>query len=133
MNPNKRQKRNLRNIARRRIGALLREFGGKCAWCDREILTRGQITGKVVKEKPNTVHWLRDGVVVVSHLATVDHLTPISQNGCSRRWNLVPACAPCNNRRQQRGYAKFFRIRESVWYLRQRLLRGELPQVVLVT
>lgn len=123
------RRQTLRSKARRKILNLLKEFDGKCAWCDRDIVSRKQVKGKIIHdENRNAITWVtQDGLIVISILATVDHLTPISEGGCSSIWNLVPSCRSCNNKRQHYMHSKRFLIRETVWRLRERIMRDKTP------
>lgn len=119
----------LRSRARKFAKSILREFGGLCAWCDREIIRSGEVVGPIVSKTENSITWVQDGQVVVSILATMDHLTPISEGGLSKRWNLVPACRTCNGKRQHRDHFKRFLVRETVWQLRAKILRDKSPDL----
>jgi len=37
---------------------------------------------------------------------TQDHLTPLSKNGTHTKWNVLPACASCNSRKNDRNVLK---------------------------
>lgn len=41
-----------------------------------------------------------------------EHMTPISRGGLHSRWNVVPACGPCNSRKSTKTAGEF--ITESV-------------------
>ena len=59
------------------------EQGGRCFWCERPMrLPRPFDDGS----DPT--------------MATAEHLLPIARGGTDERANVVAACAPCNNRRQ---------------------------------
>jgi hypothetical protein len=57
--------------------------GGKCFWCDRDMISFNKI-----KDQSHAA------------LCTAEHLIPRSQGGRDTGWNIVAACNDCNSARK---------------------------------
>lgn len=86
---------NTKDRAARRAN-LLRHWGNgataACVWCDRILIDHGADAAS--GDRP------------VDHI-TADHIVCHNAGGSYRMTNLVPACYPCNNRRDEMPFEEF--------------------------
>ena len=86
-----------RSYSKRFLARLIEQQGGKCHWCDCEIVRRRAIRRGVIPNKDQSiVSFYRHGKKTTKARATVDHIVPLSRGGSRELPNLVAACVACN-------------------------------------
>lgn len=93
--------KNLRNASRKRVRALQRRDGSKCAFCGEWLVIHYlDVPGSVISVDHCEVVWRASHKqIVTSLIATVEHLVPVSEGGTNDLSNLRLACYPCNAKR----------------------------------
>lgn len=78
----------------------------KCYWCGAKLVWMRMIPlGYRVHfnaPKFRLTFQERDGGILTLRIASLDHVTPLSEGGSERLSNIVPACVPCNKDRAAR-------------------------------
>lgn len=99
MTPN--YNRNLHRRAREKwLERLYAKHNSLCHWCKSATAMRRFVEPASLISATNGFLTWRDGDVVLrARLATVDHVTPISEGGTNDATNVVLACADCNQNR----------------------------------
>jgi hypothetical protein len=85
----------------RHLNRLITESGGRCRWCNCEIVRVRQIKRmhEVLGENKVEITWLEDGKRRTAAVATVDHVVSLARGGSREPANLVASCARCNFKR----------------------------------
>ena len=91
----------MRQNARKRLWALRRRDGSKCAFCSEWLVIHYRdVPGRVLSIDHQEVTWrASDGTVVKSLIATIEHMIPVTRGGSNDLSNLRLSCFPCNARR----------------------------------
>jgi len=97
----KRRAERLRRCARRDwLPGLYARQNSLCWWCKSATVIFGYLPRDAVLSKENGhIVWVEAGLTLKARMATIDHVTPISEGGGNDESNLVMACEDCNGDR----------------------------------